>query len=171
MELKLIGTVITITACSAIGYLKAGDLEERKKQLLELKRILSMMQDEIRYAATPIPEMLTLFSEKAKVPFSDFFSRVQKQLEESNEFQDIWYREAEELGKQSSLNCEDIEELKQLGSELGCLDITSQIHRILYYTERLEEKLQIITEENRQKTRLYRLSGVMAGLFFSILLL
>ena len=59
----------------------------------------------------------------------------------------------------------------RLGTELGCLDLETQLHTIALAAEQVEDARREFHEELPKKMRLYNCLGILAGVFITILLI
>lgn len=169
---KIAGAVMVIISFSGLGFWLAGRRILCRKQLLELKRLLMILGDEIRFAHTPLPEALKRIGNKASPPFFDVFCKMGESLirHETESFYDVWSAGVHRLFMESCIKWEDLEELDVLGKNLGSMDFEAQLNRLNLYLMELDERLKWIQEENREKVRLYRLFGILSGIFITILL-
>ena len=55
MLLKILGAILTISSCSALGFYFSNELNVRVKQLRELKKYVMVLRGDIRYGGTPLP--------------------------------------------------------------------------------------------------------------------
>lgn len=172
MALKIAGAVMVIISFSGLGFWSAGRRILCRKQMLELKRLLIILRDEIRFAHTPLPEALKRLGEKASPPFSDIFKEMGESLSfnETDSFYNVWTTGVHRLFERSRIKWEDLEGLDMLGKNLGSMDFTAQLNRIDVYLQELEDRIKRVQEENREKVKLYRLLGVLSGIFLTILL-
>ena len=56
--LKLLGAVLLLAACGGWGFSSAWQLRQRLADLRELRRIASVLRQEIAYAGMALPEAL-----------------------------------------------------------------------------------------------------------------
>ena len=173
MAWKAAGAVMVIISFSGLGFWSAGRRIFCRQQLLELRRLLVILGDEIRFARTPLPEALKRIGSKASSPFSDIFCKMGESLirHETESFYDTWTIGIHRLFMESCIKWEDLEELDVLGKNLGSMDFEAQLNRLNLYLRELDERLIRIQDENREKVKLYRLLGILSGIFITILLI
>ena len=58
-----------------------------------------------------------------------------------------------------------------LGSELGTIDIEMQVKTLDLYLEQMEQKMEDMRTEQKERIRLYQCVGVTGGIFLAIILL
>lgn len=169
---KVIGSLMVIISFSGMGFWCSKRRILCRKQMLELKRILILLKDEIRFLHTPLPEALKRLGNSSVSPFSDIFQQMGESLKnhEAENFYDVWEQGINRIFRESSIKWEYLEELLILGKNLGTMDWQAQLNRLDVYLMELEESLKRMQEENREKVKLYRVLGILSGIFIIILL-
>lgn len=169
---KIIGSLMVIISFSGLGFWSSKRRLLCRKQMLELKRLLLLLRDEIRFAHTPLPGALIRIGGKSIPPFKDIFREMGENLmnHEMDGFYNAWEMGINRLYTESCLKWEDLEELLALGKNLGTMDFMAQLNRLDAYLQELEGRLCFIQEENKEKVKLYRILGIISGIFLTILL-
>ena len=73
---KLLGAAIVIISGGVLGFYRASRERKRLEQGIELKRLLYLLQGEIRYGLTPLPDAIGTIAGKMNAEFSVFLSRI-----------------------------------------------------------------------------------------------
>lgn len=170
--MKLVGTVLVITSCSAMGAGMAARLSERLALLKRIRVLVIHLKGEILYANVPLAEGFDRTGKRAGKAEGELFRRVSERLMKGSgeSFFDIWKDEAHGFLETSPLTEREGEQLISFGEHLGYLDREMQERTILLYLEELEEEIEGISREIAQKRRLYTSAGIMAGLFLAVIL-
>lgn len=171
--LKVIGSVLTITSMAAMGFYFSSILRTRAEELLELKKYFMILKGEIRYHRTPLPEAMGELAARSSIGFQSFFQSVHENLKalSGQTFYQVWARSVEECLGDTCLSKEDKASLKRFGENLGFLDQEMQINTIDLYLSQLEEQRKRLTIEMKDRTRIYNLLGIAAGIFITIIML
>ena len=113
------------------GFHKAAKEQKRLEQGIAIKRMLYLLQGEIRYGFTPLPEAVLKISTKTEKEYQPFLKKVAKQLETHSEesFAKIWQQTADQKLKQVIYEPKFYEILKNMGETIGYLD--QQMHSSL----------------------------------------
>ena len=123
-----------------------------------MERILlffQQMEEEIRYAAIPIGEIITAHREDmAMLEF------CRNRIQEGWSFPDAWNEAAAECGR---LTKEDRRYLQEFGTAFGSMDREGQIAACRLTKERLNYQLAQARKDAEQKAKLYRSLGVMGS--------
>ena len=164
---KMIGSVMIIVACTAMGFQKGRELQMHLKELEELKKIFTLIQSELQYTRAPFTEIFLKISKKTERMHQKWLSHLAKELEkcEGGTLQDVWQVSICECLQESKLTKEELEDLKQVGKNLGYMETLD------LYQEQLELSIQKTREELKNKKKLYQSMGIMTGIFLVIVLL
>ena len=170
--LKVIGVILIILSCSAAGIWYSMRLQERLDLLYLQQKMLVMLEREITYGISTLPEALCNTSMRLDEPFRKFLQEVSQQIQRGDDytFFDIWNENVEYMLTETALTGNDKEQLKNLGKYLGHLDITTQKQMIDMYSKELEIKIQQVRSTLEDKKKLYRSLGVLSGLFLAVTL-
>lgn len=169
--LKLWGTLIIIASSTAIGYTLSIQLSDRLKELKQLLKMVSLLEREITYGMSALPEALEHVGDRVSAPFSTFLHAVAKKTRsrEGKTLAMIFEECTGELDE-TSLNAKDKEGLKELGKYLGYLDVTMQKNMLQLYQKELEMAIAEAGESITTKKKLYQSLGIMCGLFLAVAL-
>lgn len=172
MWLKVLGSLLVITAGTCIGFRLAARYAERPRQIRQFISCLSALKSHINYAAVPLPEALSQCACGMSGPVADFFHTMSLLLQENG-----WLTPqaamTQALGKASNrlaLCQAEREVLTIFSANLGSMDreeqhksldlVHEQLSRIQYEAEKLCE----------QNVKMYRYLGVCGSLAVVIIL-
>ena len=132
-----------IFAGIGFGFHKAAKEQKRLEQGIAIKRMLYLLQGEIRYGFTPLPEAVLKISTKTEKEYQPFLKKVAKQLETHSEesFAKIWQQTADQKLKQVIYEPKFYEILKNMGETIGYLDQQMQKKTILLTIEQLDDQI------------------------------
>lgn len=171
--IKLIGALLVITSCTALGFYFSKELKTRISDLTELKKLLVLFRGDIQYTNTPLPEAIQTLSKRHNGTYKKFLENMSKRLLELNgeSFADIWKDGVKNDLLHTSLIKEDYKLLNQLGESIGYLDKDMQINTLNLYLEQIEDTIKELSTSVKEKSHLYNSLGVMGGIFITIILL
>ncbi|MGN0466695.1 MAG: stage III sporulation protein AB [Lachnospiraceae bacterium] len=171
--IRVVGCVLLILSGYLGGLYFSNSCKMRLEQLYELKRIIQILEGEIRYKKTALPEAFFSVAKRTKPPFSNFFCSVAKELLENRKtgMGEIWKEKVEKLLGESKLAKNDKNSLIQLGNSLGYLDGRSQIDSLQLYMEQLCEEIKKSREELYKKGKVYQCLGVSSGILLVLIFL
>lgn len=170
--IRLAGSVLVIVSGTLLGFWASNRMIQRTKQIRLLEKYISMLGGEIRYGHLPLPEVFLKLSRHSEPAFSTFFGKMAVRLLEhdSNSFFEAWCEEIENGFSETCFMREEKELLSRLGESLASTDCETKLSVISLFLEQLSSLCTELERENRIRTRLSRLSGILGGIFLVILL-
>lgn len=168
---KIAGCILLILSGYLGGFYFSNSCKIRLEQLYELKRIVQILEGEIRYKKTALPEAFLSVAKRTKLPFSNFFCSVASELLDNRKagMAEIWEEKVEKLLSKSNLTKDDKGSLIQLGNSFGYLDGKSQIDSLQLYMEQLDEEIKKTREELYKKGKVYQCLGVSTGILLVLI--
>lgn len=171
--MKVIGALLVIFSCTGIGLYFSAMTKGRVADLKALKKEIYLLRGDICYGSTPLPEAFEMLAQRSGNHFKCFFFNIALQLKKFDglPFAQIWDKGIQENLSESFLNEQDKEQLHKLGDTLGFMDKDTQIKSIELYIEQLDQELTEAIQNQKEKTRLYNMLGVLCGLFLTVVLI
>lgn len=166
MVLKMIGSIMVIISSSILGYLLSEDCSKRPLQLKTLQNMIQMLENEIRFLSSCIPDAFKRIGQSTDDPVAYFFIASCEYLTNDSGLNasKSWEMAVENNIWNTALNKEDKGILINFGRMLGNSDSEGQIKNIRLLLEQLslqEEK----AEENKKKNEtLYKTIGFLGGI-------
>lgn len=172
--LKLIGTVIVISAAAAIGWLQSASYAARPKQLRSIIVALQRLETSIVYGHASLDEAFHDLGEQLPSPENRLFVQA-AQLMRSHEYmvmtaKEAWETAVHDVMKHTALKKQDARILQDFGISLGISDREDQRNHIHHAVKRLEQEEQSAREEHSRYGTMYRSLGVLCGLLAVILM-
>lgn len=158
MEIDMKGFLLfcVFSGFTFAGFYKSYWLDRRRKMLRELRGVIGRISEEIRFANRPLCRLSCLSGMEHSL-FGSVFS--------------VGSYPQDKILYGKGLLPEDWEILDPFFDILGKTDVEGQISACTATFERLSLQEEKAATENSKKCRLYSYSGVLAGLFFVIILL
>ena len=152
---------MVILAGSGWGMLQAAKIEECYRQMRYLRKLIFRIRSEIRYSRRVLPEAFLSVGSEAQEPYKMWLLSLYERLEN---------RQGTSLAV-IGIPQDMLESLIRLGGELGTIDIEMQVRTLDLYLEQMEQKMEDMRTEQKEKIRLYQCIGVTGGVFLAIILL
>lgn len=170
---KFIGCVLIFLSCSGIGYMLGVRFKSRVRELKLLRMSIQMLETEIVYANTPLPDAFSTVSKKSLAPVKEVFKSVSEALGKKRHFSvsEAYESAILEIKGRLSLNKEDMELLSSFCSSLGNSDMEGQVKNFKMILKQLENQEERAEEARGKSERMYKNLGVLAGLAIAIILL
>ena len=169
--IRLVGAALLTGGATALGFGAVRHLDRRVQDLNQMSAGLAVIQREMAWRITPLPELLTRAAGETKGSVSDFFRLCSVGARHLNgrPFCRIWQQglEAAELRIEPA----DREAVEQLGGILGRYDGESQQRALEQARARLEEQRKQAVDQRSRMGKVYGTLGMTAGVFLMILLI
>lgn len=173
MYIKILGGLFLLCSSAAIGVLKAEELQVRVQRLQELKRMLVLLQGELRFHRAVLSEAFANVAERVESPFDGFLADTAKKLESADHqgFERVWSEMSGNLLKTEGFFAEDGKLFDLLGNSLGYLDLTMQMENLNLVLLQTQEILEKAKEQQEVKGKLYQMMGVTVGALLTLLII
>ncbi len=158
---------------AAGGCLQAAKIEECYRQMRYLRKLIFRIRSEIRYSRRVLPEAFLSVGSEAQEPYKMWLLSLYERLEnrQGTSLAGIWEEETRTHLPVIGIPQDMLESLIRLGGELGTIDIEMQVRTLDLYLEQMEQKMEDMRTEQKEKIRLYQCIGVTGGVFLAIILL
>lgn len=170
--IKIAGAMLLLLGTTAFGVYKGCLYNSRLDNLYEIKKAFLYIQGEIRYMNTPMPETLDGAARQMKGQCRKFFSRVAMELYAGGgtELKQVWEETISREIQGEVLEREAVDVLREMGGQLGCLDMHAQEKAIDYFLKKWDYLIEKRRKEKSEKLKLYYVCGVMGGLLMVIII-
>ncbi|KYO65826.1 stage III sporulation protein SpoIIIAB [Thermovenabulum gondwanense] len=173
MWFKIIGGLLILFSSSSIGFIVAKYYGERPKLLRQLQNALSMLETEINYSNSPLPEALRNVALRCDKDVSFLFSKTKEYINSTEGLTaaEAWEKALKAFSRTKSLNETDMEILDAFGKYLGTSDREDQINKLRLTLSQLRSQEHKAIEEKEKNERVWKYLGVMTGLLIVLLLI
>ena len=169
--IRFLGAALLMAGCGGLGLSAVNRLVGRVRDLRELSAGLEILQRELGWRLSPLPEALETAARGTHGRIAQFFAfcaQGAKQLAGAP-FRTLWSRGLEQCPLQ--LNREDRALLEQLGPVLGRYDGDSQRQAVENVLAGLSRQQARAEDDRRRLGRVYGVLGLTAGLFLTLMLI
>ncbi len=169
---KLIGACLTVIACGSLGYTWARIYERRPQQLAALEIALQILETEIIYGATPLPEALSHVAAKCDWPMAGLFRYTAEELGKMKGITagEAWERAIDRFSPDSALNNQDLLILRRFGVSLGASDREDQAKHLQLAKTQLKQASIQAESLSRKNSSVYKHLGFLGGLMLVLIL-
>lgn len=171
--MKILGMVMIFICSTLLGHMQGEYYRQRYLELIYLKKIVILIRGEIRYNCGILSEVFGNVAKKLKEPYGNIFGQFSRELNEGRGtlFFDIWKRVVIGRLSETKLWEKDVEGFKELGENMGYLDMEMQLNYIDFYIDKLQKEIQEAEEKLRGNIKLFKTLGIMGGLLIIILII
>lgn len=169
--IRALGAAMVLAATTGIGWRIAGLYRARPAQLRALAQSVRLLQAEVEYSVTPLPDALLHVAARADRLLAPLYRMAAEAMSDV----DVTVADAFCIGIDGcsphvALRTEDFDVMRELGSTLGTSDSIHQGQQIDVALSRLGT-LELQARELQQRNeRLWQYLGVLSGLILVILL-
>lgn len=171
--LKIMLIIVIFTICSTVGYIYGDSFRKRFQHLKESHKGITLLQNQVIYNNTPLPEALEDVANKMKAPMGDLINSVANRLSKGVDG-DVYSNFSEEYKKVEKdfyFEKEDKSILEDFLKSLGDSGIYGQEKIFRLTLENLRVNIDEASELAKKNTKLYRYLGICLGAMISIFLL
>lgn len=167
--IKILGAVLIVGSCSAMGLFMNKGLRDRAAALKSFMSAFEIIKAEIIFRALPLGQIMTILDKEALGSASHFFSSVGAEMEASQlSFSgacSLWVDSLKLYG----LGKNDVGCISGALYSLGKYDAATQAEAIDKAVTALDYELGIARNELAQKGKLYRAMGVTIGIMIALI--
>lgn len=170
--LKTILLIVIFSICTSIGILHGRTFSTRLENLIYLEQCIKILETEIVYGSTPLPQALTNVFEKGNLRVSFIFEAINRDLLE-NKRGDIYLSFVsvkETLFTKLNLKKVDVETFMSLGRVLGTSNREDQEKNFKITLNQFTVLISEAREERNKNEKLYKTLGLITGIGIIIIL-
>ncbi len=173
MTIKLAGAFLIIISGTASGWIISLQYLKRIEHLQQLQLALNLFETEISYSQPMLVEVLFAISKKIRPPLADLFENTALSLLDNRDcvFAEIWENELKKNSSYNCLNCDDLQLLKEWGSQLGSSSLEGQKKINALTLKKLAQAEKEAREDARKKVKISRYGGLLLSLLIVILMI
>lgn len=173
MLLKLLGSSLIVLATTTFGWLVAANYARRPVELRLCVAGLELLETQIGYAATPLPEALPRVAAALRPPIARLFSLTARALGSGRGLTagEAWEAALERVWPRTALTDSDRDLLVALGPHLGASDREDQVKHLALARQRLSAACAEAESLAAREGRLWRNLGALAGLAIALVLI
>ena len=156
---------------AGLGFNKSRELGNRKKHLEMLMRMIILLKGEIRYGNTSLYDAFTGAAGKLEGKYREFFLNTAEEIKQKKgkPFGEIFRNCARESLDDQNFTREEKEKIFSLGERLGYLGMDMQLRQLQLLEEDLENEIQELNKDLKEKKKLYQSLGILLGILLAVL--
>ena len=162
--MQVLGCIALISGCGLMWLWLAQRIRRRPEELREFLIALALLDTEIVWGATPLPEAFGVLKERTRAPWQDFFAQMQKRLEQGESAGTAWDDEINLQRSRFCLKPEDWRVIRDISKGLGRSDSQEQ-HKQLELVQRqltmLKDQVSVWSEK---QAKMWSYLGFLFGI-------
>lgn len=169
--MKAIGAGLVMVASSGIGFRVARDFRERARQLRAMILSIRILQAEVEFSVTPLPQALRRVAARSQPPVDKLFDAAAGVLQEGNSsVMSAFHVGIQACQPRSALKIEDYEVITEFGKTLGTSDRMHQSQHFEVALSNLNRLEREARESQQTHERMWQYIGVLTGLLLVVIL-
>lgn len=170
--LKMIGCLLIIVAGSFAGMSMARSYARRPGELRSLVAALQMLETEISYTATPLPEALLRIAVRSNRAIAPLFSWASEELlsQRGCTASEAWETALGKFYTLTNLLSSDLAILRNLGTVLGTSDRDDQCKHLRLAREQLKIEMAYAEQQAAKYVKIWNYMGPLGSLALILLL-
>lgn len=170
---KLIGGVLVISATGLTGWQMARIYARRPVELRQFINALQILETQITYVATPLPDAFRGLAEQVEQPVAIFFKQLADELRSHRGYsaREAWNNALEHYCPKSALGRNDLGILRGLGSSIGLSDREDQGKHLRLAAEQLKMALMSAEDAAAKNVKMWNYMGLLGGLIIVLALI
>ncbi|MBP1759863.1 MAG: Stage sporulation protein [Firmicutes bacterium] len=160
----ILGCIALIAGCGCLGLWLAYRIRRRPLELREFSMALALLDTEIVWGATPLPEAFSILKERTESPWQGFFAELQERLQRGESASTAWKETVINRNAHFCLKPEDWQVISDVGKGLGRSDRTEQHKQI----ELVQRQLSLTKEQaemwSSKQAKMWSYLGFLGGI-------
>ena len=169
---KGIGSILILAGSFGLGLLYRERMNGRIRALQQLMDILELLESEVRYGRSVLPECCKRVGEQTGGSLGEALSEVARRMQENEgiSFSDVFTEVTASVLEEMPLVKEDRKTFIRFASPVGFTDGQMQQRAMEQCRERLGKTKEKLEQENAEKGRIAVGLGAMSGLLLILIL-
>jgi len=160
----VLGCIVLIAGCGCLGLWMAYRIRRRPLELRECSMALALLDTEIVWGSTPLPEAFCIVKERTDTPWQGFFAELQERLQRGEPASTAWKETVITRNAYFCLKPEDWHVISDVGKGLGRSDRTEQHKQI----ELVQRQLILMKEQaeiwSGKQAKMWSYLGFLCGI-------
>lgn len=170
MSYKWLGAVMVFVACGGFGFSIAGQYRAEIRILRQIVQMLDMMECELSYHLTPLPELCRRTADTLGGPVHSVLMQLGRELE-AQVSPDVMSCMRCALARSKRLPNSAVQLFLSLGRSLGRYDLAGQLKGLSWVREECKMELEKRNRDRDQRIRGYQTLGLCAGAALAIIMI
>lgn len=169
--MNVLAPIVLILGCGSLGLYLAARIKKRPVELRDFLIALTLLDTEIIWGGSPLPEAFSLLKERSEGAWKDFFAELERRVLEGESANAAWLATIQTQAKKFCLKPEDWQVIQNVGKGLGRSDRQEQHKQIELVKQQIrdvqEHALLMSDKQAKMWSYLGFLSGIAGVIFLS----
>lgn len=160
----LLGSLILILGCGSLGLYLAARIRKRPMELRECLTALTLLDTEIFWGRTPLPEAFSILKERTDGAWKSFFLELENRLQGGEGANLAWQGTITHQMKNFCLKPEDWQVIQDVGKGLGRSDRHEQHKQIELVKQQVVMLKEQATQWAEKQAKMWSYLGFLGGI-------
>ncbi|RJE48376.1 MULTISPECIES: stage III sporulation protein AB [unclassified Dehalobacter] len=165
------GYLALIIGFGCLGIIRANQIKKRPQEIREMINALALLDTEIYWGATPLPDAFRVLKERTGPPWQAFFASLEEKIRAGENASQAWKKSIEMHRRKTCLTDDDWLVISGISQGLGRSDRNEQ-HKQL---ELVQRHLAGVDEKARQqaesRAKMWSYLGFLGGIAAVIMIM
>lgn len=167
----IIGYLGMIIGLGCLGLLKAFQIKKRPREIRGMINALTLLDTEIYWGVTPLPEAFKVLKERTEPPWEEFFGKLEEKLRKGENAFKAWETTIQEQRKRTCLTDSDWKIIREIGKGLGRSDRNEQHKQLELAQKHLTAIDGKAGQEAESKAKMWSYLGFLGGIAVVIVMI
>lgn len=160
----IFGSLIIIAACGGMGLIFAHRIRRRPQELRECLLALSLLDTEIFWGSTPLPEAFSILKERLDGPWRGFFGELEDRLLQGESANSAWKNAIVKQKSNFCLQADDWLVIRDLGKGLGRSDRQEQHKQLELMQHQIASIKELAGNWAEKQAKMWSYLGFLIGI-------
>lgn len=164
-----LASIILILGCGSLGLYLAARIKKRPVELRDFITALTLLDTEIIWGGTPLPEAFALLKHRSEGAWKVFFAELERRVQEGESANTAWSETIRIQEKRFCLKSEDWQVIQNVGKGLGRSDRQEQHKQLELVKQQIrdvQEQALIMCDKQAKMWSYLGFLGGIAGVIF-----
>lgn len=167
----VLASIILILGCGSLGLYLAARIKKRPVELRDCLTALTLLDTEIIWGGTPLPEAFALLKERTEGSWKGFFAELERRVQEGESANLAWSQTIQTEAKKFCLKPEDWQVIQNVGKGLGRSDRQEQHKQIELVKQQVRDVQEQAVLWGDKQAKMWSYLGFLCGIAGVIFLL
>jgi len=162
--MTIIGSLILILGCGSLGLYLAARIRKRPIELRECLVALTLLDTEILWGGTPLPEAFATLKDRTDGAWRGFFAELEQRLQKGEGANPAWKATIQQQMKNFCIKPEDWQVIQDVGKGLGRSDRHEQHKQIELVKQQIVLIKDQASEWSEKQAKMWSYLGFLGGI-------
>lgn len=160
----VLASLMLILGCGSLGLYLAARIKKRPVELRDCLTALTLLDTEIIWGGTPLPEAFALLKQRTEGAWKGFFAELERRVQEGESANSAWSQTIQTEAKKFCLKPEDWQVIQNVGKGLGRSDRQEQHKQIELVKQQIRDVQEQALVWSDKQAKMWSYLGFLCGI-------